>query len=67
MLSLAIGIYYQKVYHDVGTAWIISTYIVAAAASKIYASYMTFVFLTFLQLSLLFLALLRVSDEFDGV
>lgn len=39
ILSLAIRIYYQKVYQDVGTAWVISTYIVvAAAASKNHAS-----------------------------
>jgi hypothetical protein len=35
ILSLIIGIYYQQVHHDVATAWIISTYIVAAGASKI--------------------------------
>jgi len=34
VLSLVIGIIYQVVYHDAGTAWVISTYIFAAAASK---------------------------------
>jgi hypothetical protein len=49
-LSLVIGIYYQAVHHDVGTAWIISTYVVAAAASKTSKSHAKLLVLIYMQL-----------------
>jgi hypothetical protein len=66
ILSLAIGTYYQKVHQDVGTAWVISTYIVAAAASKIQASQFVLTILTCMQFLLLFLGLRQVLDEFNS-
>jgi hypothetical protein len=49
VLSLVIGIYYQAIHHDPGTAWVISTYVVAAAASKTSKSYAKLLALIYIQ------------------